>query len=136
MRKWLLFPLLIPILACGGGSLGSSNTFSFPNTRNVNIEFHNTTAVAVKMWTEPDETEPAGSLGTNDNRTASVSRTWDNETTNHVFTFKAREGANPISTVTLSINGQESHAQNFSGFLVEWKTNPANGSRYLSAETQ
>jgi len=136
MRKWFLIPCFGLILACGGGTNLGSSDFSYPNTRNLTVTFRNTSAVPTKMWTEPDETEPATTLAGGASRSKAIARTWDAETSTFVFSFKAREGAGAVATTSISINGQESHADNFSGFLVEWRVNPANGVHYLHSETQ
>ncbi len=134
MRKWLMLPILGLIVACGGGSGLGRDDFTYPFAKSLRIEFKNTTNIQAKLWAEPDETEPASQLGTNDVRVANVTRTWDTEGTSFVFTFKGREGAGPIQTATITVNGFESHAQNFEGFSVQWKRDSITGITGINAE--
>ena len=133
MRKLLWVPTIALIAACGGGGFGDED-FSYPNSRTMAVNFKNTTATPVKLWLEPDETEPAFSLAPNSARTINVSRTWDSESKTFVFTFKGLQAGFPTTTTTLSINGRESHASNFHGFLVEWRS--AAGVPSMHCETQ
>jgi hypothetical protein len=135
MRKLLAFPGLLLILACGGSGIGT-DTFSYPNTRTLEVSFRNTTNAPAKLWTEPEETEPATFLASGSSRTVNVARTWDNESAEFVFTFKGRGIGGQTLTSTISINGQESHAQNFSGFWVEWREDNVSGQTYLHSETK
>lgn len=135
MRK-VAFGLMIAVIAACGGSGPFGSDFTYPHSKTLAVELRNTTTDNVKLWVEPDETEPTTFMAGNSSRGLNLNRTWANESETITFRFKGREGANPIATATITINGQESHASNFSGFLVEWRKDPVTGTASIHATTQ
>lgn len=112
---------MLVIVACGGSGL----EFVYPNTKEVTIEFRNTSGAALNMGMVGDlQSQAAGTT-----RTERQTRTWLSEGHEESFFMQADAPAG-VALVSIKITGKESHAQNFHGILVTW-----NGTQ-LSATTQ
>lgn len=107
---------MLIIVACGGSGL---NLF-FPNPRELAIEFQNNSTDELDMWMLPETPGAETRLAANGRRTIRQTRVWTREDQEETFIFQCTPPGLALATVEIKINGRESHAENFGGFLVTW----------------
>ena len=120
MRRFLLLPVFAFAVACGGGSVFGDDE-SYPNTKTLTIELKNTSTGPADVWCEPEVKGTGTNVAAGTTRTTTRDVTWADSTEAQTFKFHAfKVGLIRDAEAQLTINGHESHAQNFSGFVATW----------------
>ena len=114
----LTYPLLLLAAVFASGCVGNGsddNLPNFPFTRTLSVTFVNNGTAPVNMWISPDTPRDANLVQPGQQRTETVTRTWDNQGEVETFNFFARF-ANVDHPNTINVAGRDSNAPNFSGF--------------------
>lgn len=129
MTRWLLFPLLLVLVACGGGgSLFGSDAASFPYQKQLTFRMSNTSGETVNMYLDPETADDSNLVAAGAARSVVDTFVWlsEDEVIEFVLSVKSSAG---VATARVPVTGRNATAENFAGFDVQW-----NGSS-LSVQT-